>query len=206
MKKATITILSIIAWIVVILLIARWIYEYTFNNYSDEFIKSEISETQPSWHYKFDGTVISDWHNPDWPKSYSLRYIDDDSITLTLSSKDFKWIEYVFQFRNYLYLNLNFSNWKLIDRNALSLKANSDLWKLDNIDILSIIKKSKVKNVSEQKIWESVLFPEEFLYNDTNKTVNVSLKDFVFWKERITKKKLKWWEIMETDCDSFIIN
>ena len=202
MKKVIIVIVSIIAWILAALLLVWWFISYRANSFSKSYTKSRISQEQPSWLYTFEWTLTSNKY-----VAYQLKLVDDSSVSLSLSEHDYDWIKYVAQFSSYINLNLKFENWKLIDWNAVEEDTNKNLWKLEDVDILSIVDRSRVEYVSKNNFGEEVFFSmfEKYLFNDTEKTVGVECINDDFWNITKSKSKLKTSEIMELDCDYIIL-
>lgn len=130
--------------------------------------------------------------------SYTETSSINDDITFTLdyrlwlSSNEYGWLDSLYMFHEYVYLDLIFSDGKIVDRKIINKKNKKDLWDLENINWLSVIWEKNIKYYSKLKKWDTInLTDSVFLYNDTDKTQTFIIED-TRWKEK--EAKINAWE------------
>lgn len=155
-----------------------------------------------SWLYKFNGYSSFGNHTQYWLRrawdSYVQSQSADDEISYTLdyslrlSTEKYGWLDTLYMFKEYVYLDLKFSNWKLVDRKIVDKKNQKDLWNPENIDWISVVWERNIKYYSKLNKWESInLSDSTFLYNDTDQIQTFIIED-TRWKEK--EEKINAWE------------
>lgn len=186
----------VITWILIIFTIIRWAFKI-FNGFEDSVSTSNISMSQESWLYKFGGytSVGSSTKYYLNPVENNDRMVQDgDSYvvynmndSLGLSSTEYEWLDWLYQFNDYIYLDLTFSNWKLVGRKVVDRETKHDLWDPSSVDWISVIWKNNVKYYSKLEKWSTFELDENVaIYNDTDKTQTFTIED-TRWDEE-TKK------------------
>ena len=142
-KKIWITIWSII-WAIILGIIwffflIDFLYGLSREELDAESKISSISKEQKDWWYTYDLGFKS---SPKWLYSlYTLTFIEDwkksnqSNSSIKVSSYEYPRISYFYLYTNYLYLNLKFGDWKIINRSAIDRKTKEDLWELNSIEV-----------------------------------------------------------------------
>lgn len=130
--------------------------------------------------------------------SYIQSPSTDDAITFTvnyslwLSNTEYGWLDSLYTFRKYVYLDLKFSNWKIVDRKVVDNKNEKELWNPENINWASVVWERNIKYYSKLNKWDSInLTDTTFLYNDTDEIQTFIIVD-TRWKEK--ENKINAWE------------
>lgn len=126
-------ILLIIVLIICFFVYIASLYGFTRENMHEKSMITDIGIEQEDWWYTYKNRFIA---SPKWLyKQYTLKSIDKIEDTIKISSKDYPRINICYNYRNYLYLNLDFDNWIIKDWSVIDKKTKEDLWKLDYTDV-----------------------------------------------------------------------
>ncbi len=136
-------ILFIILWILGILFLIRLAFVFLFlrwvSNFLEQMESTNISENQRDWLYKFNGRgnhngIAYYMLTPEnankivvWNDVFKASYDDSLQNTITLSVEDYDWIDGIYNFKSYIYLDLEFSEWKVINRSIIDQRTKEDL-------------------------------------------------------------------------------
>lgn len=209
-KKTIFTILVTILWIIFIWIVIvfflrlRWANN-NFNEFEKKTETNSINIDQKSWLYKFAGYSHDGNGNN---IEYHLYLADNEYYTtsadndcLWLYSTEYGWLNWLYKFNNYIYLDLSFSEWKLINWRIVDRNTKTDLWDPSNIDWLSVIWEEHIKYYSKLLTEKSTYLNEDdLIYNDTEKTQTFTVKDHL-WNEE--EKIIEVGEIYINHNDSF---
>ena len=186
----------VIAWILTVFTLIRWVFKI-FNGFEDSVSTSNISVNQESGLYEFGGYASvgnsTKYYLNHVNNNYEMTQDEDGYIvynmgdSLGLSSNEYEWLDWLYQFDDYIYLDLTFSNWQLTHRRVLDKETKNDLWDPSNIDWIPIIWEDNVKYYSKLEKWSTFELDDDVaIYNDTDKTQTFIVEDQ--WWDEETKK------------------
>ena len=145
-------ILFIILWVFWVLFLLRLAIVFLFlkwlSNLAEKMGSTNISMEQEDWLYEFNGHWRHNWIDSYmltpvnsneiviWDDTFEMSYDDSFQNMINLSTKDYSWIEGMYNFDPYIYLDLKFSEWKIMDWSIVDIKTKKNLWQL-NFDELN---------------------------------------------------------------------
>ena len=155
-------------------------------NYNENVNKSEISLDQKDWIYRYQWSYY--WGSESY--KYELNYFNtetedkyenpEENEKLLLSTKEYDWVGELYKFKDSVYFNLKFENWKIVKRN-----------------IYDPIKKENLEETDIEEIKK--LFDPELKYPTKEINVNGNIRISEYEENIIYKYKLPEWERASTE-------
>ena len=176
-------ILFIILWVFWVLFLLRLAIVFLFlkwlSNLAEKMGSTNISMEQEDWLYEFNGHWRHNWIDSYmltpvnsneiviWDDTFEMSYDDSFQNMINLSTKDYSWIEGMYNFDPYIYLDLKFSEWKIMDWSIVDIKTKKNLWQL-NFDELNQIynfeAKYPIKEIEKKNSFKLSEFDENVIY------------------------------------------
>ena len=187
-------VLFIILWILGVLFLIRLAFVFFFmrwvSNFLEQMGSTNISVDHKDWLYKFNGRgnhngVANYMLTPAnankivvWDDVFKASYDDSLQNMITLSIEDYDWIDGIYNFKSYIYLDLEFSEWKIINWSIVDQRTKEDLGhlsteelnKLYNFEAKYPMKEIKVKQmINLSDLDENVIY--KYVVNATSDVI-----------------------------------
>lgn len=227
-------ILFIILWVLGVLFLIRLAFVFLFmrwvSNIVEKIGSTSINVDQKDWLYKFNGRwshngVVNYLLTPVdvdkivvWDDMFKVSYDDSLQNMITLSIEDYDWIERIYNYNSYIYLNLEFSGWKIINwsivdqrsRENLGQPSMEELDKLYNFEAKYPMKEIKVNHmINLSSLDENVIYKyvvkatsdvNPWIDNDLDYAVIIYEKTSSDYEPKIllSKENESWWLKLES--------
>ena len=176
-------VLFIILWILGVLFLIRLAFVFLFikwiSNFVEQMSSTNISVDQKDWLYKFNGrgnhngvayymlTPVNANKIIVWDDVFKASYDDSLQNTITLSIEDYDWIDGIYNFKSYIYLDLNFSSWKIINWSIIDGKTEKNLWQLSADELNQLYNfeaKYPIKEIEKENLFKLSELDENVIY------------------------------------------
>jgi hypothetical protein len=157
-------------------------------------MSSKIDENQKNWLYKY-WWYFSNGKNAVYQFA-AVNEEDDENVNYSereqveLSTKDYDWVESLYEFRDSIYLNFTFEDWKIANWSVYDRMNENDLWELTLEEILRELNPELKYPIEEIELTWNIVYSEleenviyKYTDNRSHAFVNDSDNDVLLFKK-----------------------